>query len=108
MGLSSGRTTLKNRETGPAPSMAAASMTDGEMDCRPAMKMTMLRPRELQIVTRHTAMRASHGWPSQSIGSMPSVLVRKPEMTPSARSSCCQMRAMATELVTTGARNSTR
>src|SRR5574343_1633293 len=38
VGESSGHTIVQNRRQGPAPSMAAASMSDLGMDCKPAKK----------------------------------------------------------------------
>src|SRR5574343_492885 len=38
VGESSGNTIVQNRRQGPAPSMAAASMSDLGMDCKPAKK----------------------------------------------------------------------
>ena len=74
IGDSSGRRMLREqRATAPAPSMRAASMTEGEMFCRPARKMMTLRPSDDQIDTMHTAISASFGSPSQSGGAMPKI-----------------------------------
>ena len=71
------------------------------------MKITMFSPMLDQIVTAHTASSARRGSPSQSIWGIPRVRLMKSESTPSGRRICCQMRAMATVLVTTGVKNST-
>ncbi len=88
--------------------MRAASITEGEMFCRPARKITTFRPSDDQIVTMQTARSASFGSPSQSGGSMPKTFAIVVESTPSERNICCQIIATATVEVTTGAKNSTR
>jgi hypothetical protein len=42
VGDSSGKTIVQNRRVGPAPSIAAASISDFGIDCRPARKKRKL------------------------------------------------------------------
>ena len=80
IGDSSGSRMRKNSVRAPAPSMRAASITDGEMFCRPARKMMMLRPSDDQIDTMQTAMNARCGSPSQSGGGTWKMFAMKPLM----------------------------
>lgn len=91
----------------PAPSMEAASSTDGLTFWRPAWKITTLRPSEDQIVTAHhreeREMRVVQ--PIRRIS--PQHLCHhggQESVRPQER---CQIRATATELVTTGAKSMT-
>ena len=108
IGDSSGRRMLVNSRTAPAPSMRAASITEGEMFCSPARKITTFRPIDDQIVTMQTARSASFGSCSQSGGVMPNTFEIVVESRPSARNICCQIIATATVEVTTGAKNRIR
>ena len=66
MGDKSGNLIRKNSVNTPAPSILAASTTDGEMFCSPARKIITFKPTDDQIVTMHTARSARLGSPSQS------------------------------------------
>ena len=103
IGESRGRRMLTSRRTAPAPSMRAASITEGEMFCRPARKITTFRPSDDQMVTMQTASRASRESCSQFGGSMWKIFAMVVESTPSTRNICCQIIAMIPGISRSGA-----